>query len=135
MARIELKVVDDGRILPLWVGLFEANAIGLEIEEIVTPRPMTHDLLKNVIQTMGFVVDRVELTDIRDQTFFATIYVKKDGEEIAIDSRPSDAFSLALRWRAPIFVTDDVLERSETFPSIESWVESSKRRADGEEEG
>lgn len=122
-----LKVLGQGKFLPHWVGLSEANAIALKMQGVDTPRPMTHDLMKNAIRAVGATVDRVALTDLRENTYFATIYLSRDREEITLDSRPSDAFSLALRWPAPILIDDEVLERSGTFPSIESWLEACRQ--------
>src|SRR6266542_1530716 len=89
------------RVLPIWVGIFEANAIALQIENIATPRPMTHDLLRNVISDLKGAVQKVVVCDLRDNTFYALIYVDLSGETVAIDARPSDAIALALRTRAP----------------------------------
>jgi hypothetical protein len=98
------------RVLPIWVGVFEANAIALQIENISTPRPMTHDLIKNILTEIEADVQRIVVSDLRDNTFYAMIYLDRDGETIAIDARPSDAIALALRTRSPIFVEDSVVE-------------------------
>lgn len=135
MPVIILKVLGRGVLLPFCVGLFEAHAIALELQSTVTLRPMTHDLLRNAIQAMGGTVDRVAFTDLREGNFVATIYIQKDGEEITLDSRPSDAISLALRCRAPISVNDEVLERTETYSSIGSWLESRPHESDPEAAG
>ena len=95
-------------VLPIWVGLFEANAIALEIEKATTPRPMTHDLLRNVIDGLNARVTRVVVGDLRDDTFHATIWMDQDGEVVALDARPSDAIALALRSDCPIFVSQQV---------------------------
>jgi bifunctional DNase/RNase len=92
------------------VGVFEANAIALQIENISTPRPMTHDLIKNILTEIEAEVQRIVVSDLRDNTFYAMIYLDRDGETIAIDARPSDAIALALRTRSPIFVEDSVVE-------------------------
>jgi bifunctional DNase/RNase len=98
--------------LPIWIGVFEANAIALRIEGIEPPRPLTHDLLRSVLDHFHVQVQRVVISDLRDNTFFATIQVVQGGQESAIDARPSDAIALALRAEAPIFVRRDVLERA-----------------------
>ena len=99
-------------VLPIWVGIFEANAIAMQMEKIVSPRPMTHDLLCSAIGALGGRVERIVITDLRENTFYATIHVDRAGERLEIDSRPSDAMAIALRVDAPIFVDDVVLERS-----------------------
>jgi bifunctional DNase/RNase len=112
MPIIILKNSDGDSVLPIWVGIFEANAIAMELETIVSPRPMTHDLLKNVIESLKARIQRVVITDLRDNTFFATIHLDRNGENLQIDSRPSDAMALALRASAPIFVEQEVLTKS-----------------------
>jgi bifunctional DNase/RNase len=97
-------------VLPIWVGIFEANAIALQIENISTPRPMTHDLLRNVIQDLKASVQKVVVCDLQENRFYALIYLALDGDTVAIDARPSDAIALALRTRAPIFVEDTAYE-------------------------
>ena len=99
-------------VLPIWVGLFEANAIMLEIEKSSTPRPLTHDLLRNVIAGLNARVTRVVVGALRGDTFHATIWMEQDGEPVAIDSRPSDAIALALRADCPIFVSREVFEHA-----------------------
>ncbi|MCX6553340.1 MAG: bifunctional nuclease family protein, partial [Acidobacteria bacterium] len=94
------------RVLPIWVGIFEANAIALQIENISTPRPMTHDLLRNVIRDLNGDVEKVVVSDLKETTFYALIYVKVGEDIVALDARPSDAIALALRAHAPIFVED-----------------------------
>lgn len=112
MPIIVLKQVDNDIVLPIWVGVFEANAIALEIEKVTTPRPMTHDLLKNVMLGFGAVVRKVVVTELKEDTFYAVIWAERDGTSICIDSRPSDALALALRMDCPIFVDDQVLKSS-----------------------
>jgi hypothetical protein len=98
------------RLLPIWVGIFEANAIALQMENVQTPRPMTHDLLKNLIDDLKAVVERVVVTDLKENTFYARIHVRPGSDSpVAIDARPSDAIALALRTHAPIFVSEEVL--------------------------
>ena len=101
--------------LPIWVGIFEANAIALQLENVTTPRPMTHDLLRNMISELDARVTRVVITDLRDSTFFAQIRVITGGRTMEIDARPSDAIALALRTEAPIFVAQSVLEQAQTI--------------------
>src|SRR5512138_1447222 len=102
------------RILRIWVGLFEANAIALQIENVPTPRPMTHDLLRNIITDLRASVERIVVTDLKESTFFAVIYLRVNGDLVAVDSRPSDAIALALRAKAPIFVEEAVIEHAKT---------------------
>lgn len=110
---IILKDVSSETMLPIWVGAYEANAIALEIEKIAPQRPMTHDLLRNLIVEMGAQVERVVVTDLRDNTFFAVIEMStNDGSTLMLDSRPSDAIALALRADCPIFVDMDVIRAS-----------------------
>jgi bifunctional DNase/RNase len=112
MPIIVLKEVDNDSVLPIWVGVFEANAIALEIEKVSPPRPMTHDLLKNAIVGLGATVERVVVTELRNDTFFAAIWATRNGEPLVIDSRPSDAIALAMRTDCPIFVNEGVLKSS-----------------------
>jgi bifunctional DNase/RNase len=116
---VVLKDDDDKLFLPIWVGIFEANAIALQLENVTTPRPMTHDLLKNTIAELDAKVTRVVINDLRDSTFFAQIRVlinREGGDRmLELDARPSDAIALALRTDAPIFVTQSVLEQAQTI--------------------
>lgn len=112
MPIIVLKEPEGESVLPIWVGIFEANAIAMQLEKIVSPRPMTHDLLRNVIEGLKARVERVVITELRDNTFFALIHLERNGEHLAIDARPSDAMALALRADVPILVEEAVLERS-----------------------
>ena len=112
MPIIVLKDVNSDAVLPIWVGVFEANAIALEIEKVSPPRPMTHDLLKNAITGLGATVDRVVVTALRNDTFYAAVWAVRNGEPIMIDARPSDAIALAMRTDAPIFVEENVLQSS-----------------------
>ena len=130
---IILRDKDGDKVLPIWVGLPEANAIALQIENISTPRPMTHDLLRNVIQDLKASVHKVVVCDLQENTFYALIYLSLGGETVAVDARPSDAIALALRSRAPIFVEDTVIEHAKTvdFSSekadadrLQKWLES-----------
>ena len=114
MPIVILKESCGGNVLPIWVGVYEANAIALEIEKVVTPRPMTHDLLKNVLVGLSAHVHKIVVTNIKDDTFYAVIWLERDGTLISIDSRPSDALALALRIDCPIFVEDEVLKTSKS---------------------
>ncbi len=109
MPIVVLKDVQGQAILPIWVGVYEANAIALEIEKVQTPRPMTHDLLKNVLLGLEVRVQKIVVNDLKDDTFYALIWVEREGQMMTIDSRPSDALALALRMDCPIFVDDAVL--------------------------
>ena len=122
-----LKDVDSDTMLPIWVGAYEANAIALEIEKIAPPRPMTHDLLRNLIIELGIQVERVVVTSLRDNTFFAIIEMRmSDGNRMVLDSRPSDAIALALRADCPIYVDAEVIKASRnTLPSEEEGGEES----------
>ena len=128
-----LRDKEGQRVLPIWVGIFEANAIALQIENISTPRPMTHDLLRNVIQDLKASVQKVVVCDLQENTFYALIYLALNGDTVAIDARPSDAIALALRTRAPIFVEDSVIDNAKTLESLpektdadrlHKWLES-----------
>jgi len=112
MALVILRDLEGNKALPIWVGIPEANAIALELEQVPTPRPLTHDLVKNILDGVNATVTRIVVNDLKDSTFYATIFLSLRGEEIRIDSRPSDAIAVALRVKAPIFVTLDVIERA-----------------------
>jgi bifunctional DNase/RNase len=121
------------RVLPIWVGVPEANAIALQIENVATPRPMTHDLLRNIIADLEGRVDRVVVSDLKDNTYFAIIHLTVRGERVAVDARPSDAIALALRTRSPILVEEAVIDSAKTtdFTSepadserLQKWLES-----------
>ena len=121
------------RVLSIWVGIFEANAIALQIENVATPRPMTHDLLRNIITDLDGSVDRVVVSDLKDNTFFAIIHLTVHGERIAVDARPSDAIALALRTRSPILVEESVIDNAKTADftaepgdnaRLQKWLES-----------
>jgi bifunctional DNase/RNase len=115
MPIIILKDEEDKRSLPIWVGIFEANAIALELEKIATPRPMTHDLIKNILETVEARVTKVVVTDLKENTFFAVLHLQLGGTEYTVDSRPSDAIALALRVAAPIYVDEDVVRKAKTL--------------------
>jgi uncharacterized protein len=128
-----LKDVNSDTMLPIWVGAYEANAIALEIEKIAPQRPMTHDLLRNLIVEMGASVERVVVTELRDNTFFAVIEMRNsDGTPMMLDSRPSDAIALALRADCPIFVDMEVIRASRN--TVTSGEEGLEETAGAEEE-
>jgi len=112
MPIIVLKDVASDAVLPIWVGIFEANAIALELEKTATPRPMTHDLMQNMARNLNASVRKVVVSELRDDTFYAVIWLDQAGETVAMDARPSDAIALALRWDCPIYVNREVLENS-----------------------
>ncbi|PYR90009.1 MAG: hypothetical protein DMF84_22505 [Acidobacteria bacterium] len=133
MPIIILRDKDGQRVLPIWVGVFEANAIALQIENVTTPRPMTHDLLRNVIQDLRAHIDKIVVSDLKENTFYALIYLTVNGDVVAIDARPSDAIALALRARAPIFVEERVIDHAKTVDlapekgdaeRLQKWLES-----------
>jgi uncharacterized protein len=115
MPVVVLRDSANGVFLPIWVGIFEANAIALQMEKITTPRPMTHDLLKNLLSELNATVERIVINDLKDNTFFARIHLLRGDSRWNVDSRPSDAIALALRVDAEIFVEEDVLERSKSL--------------------
>ena len=133
MPIVILKDVNGNAVLPIWVGVYEANAIALEIEKVSTPRPMTHDLIKNLLLGLHTAVRKVVVNDLRDETFYALIWLEQDGESISIDSRPSDALALALRLDCPIYVEEKVLKSSKvenaasekaTSEELRKWLEN-----------
>ena len=128
-----LRDKEGQKVLPIWVGIFEANAIALQIENVATPRPMTHDLLRNVIEDLQASVQKIIVCDLQENTFYALIYLSLNGDTLAIDARPSDAIALALRTRTPIFVEDSVIDNAKMvdFASektdadrLHKWLES-----------
>ena len=128
-----LQSLEKNTLLPIWVGIFEANAIALQIERIDTPRPLTHDLIKNILLQLDANVDKIVVTDLQENTFYAVIHLRMNGDRITIDSRPSDAIALALRTDAPIYVTEEVIDNSRNISlekenldseEIKKWLES-----------
>lgn len=111
--------------LPIWVGRAEGNAINFVLEGVIPPRPMTHDLLKNILDTMGIRVEKVVVSDLKNNTYYAIIHLNSNGSEITIDSRPSDAIALAIRMDAPIYVDDAVIKKR-TSESLDRWFENLK---------
>ena len=128
MPVVILKGVEAESVLPIWVGIYEANAIALEMEKVSTPRPMTHDLLKNLLIGLDAQVQKVVVNDLRDDTFFAVIWLMKEGQNISIDSRPSDALALALRADCPIFVEDEVLKTSRQASNVSDRISQDELR-------
>jgi bifunctional DNase/RNase len=130
---VVLKELQGSGILPIWVGVYEAQAIALEIEKVQTARPMTHDLLKNVLTGLNVHVQKVVVSDLKDDTFYALIWMEREGQTISMDSRPSDALALALRLDCPIYVEDQVLKSSKitsvvseksTNEELRKWLEN-----------
>ncbi len=128
MPIVILKDVNGSAVLPIWVGIYEANAIALEIEKVATPRPMTHDLVKNLLLGLDTRVSKVVVSDLRDDTFYALIWLERDGQTISVDSRPSDALALALRVDCPIYVEDEVLKNSKVASAASDKVSSEELR-------
>jgi uncharacterized protein len=108
-----LRDTESQLFLPIWIGVFEANAIALRIEGVEPPRPMTHDLLRLVLEQLGATVEKIVISDLRESTFFALIHLRQGGQPVTVDARPSDAIALALRTEAPIFVLRAVLEKAQ----------------------
>ena len=128
MPVVILKDVGSETVLPIWVGVYEANAIALEIEKVTTPRPMTHDLIKNVLTGLDALVHKVVVTELKEDTFFAVIWLERDGRVISIDSRPSDALAVALRMDCPIFVEEQVLKTSKQAANLSDRATSEELR-------
>ena len=128
MPIVVLKDVNSETVLPIWVGIYEANAIALEIEKVATPRPMTHDLIKNLLTGLDTHVHKIVVSELKEETFFAVIWLERDGHIISVDSRPSDALALALRMDCPIFVSDDVLKASKAASASSDRVSQEELR-------
>jgi bifunctional DNase/RNase len=135
MPIVVLQDLNNEQLLPIWIGVFEANAISLKMENITTPRPMTHDLVKNFLQQLGISIEKIVVNDVRDNTFYANIYCRHNDSIIKIDSRPSDAIALSLRMNAPIFVEDEVVKKAQSLKfedrledseKLKKWLESLK---------
>jgi bifunctional DNase/RNase len=133
MPIVILRDKEGQRVLPIWVGGAEANAIAVQLENTTTPRPMTHDLLRNVIHDLKADIQKIVVSDLKENTFYALIYLKVNGEAVAVDARPSDAIALALRSRAPIFVEDRVIDHArsadmapekEDSERLQKWLEN-----------
>ncbi|WP_263415592.1 bifunctional nuclease family protein [Terriglobus albidus] len=128
MPIVVLKDVAGDMVLPIWVGIFEANAIALEIEKTATPRPMTHDLLRDTIRGLNAQVDKIVVQELKDDTFYAVIWMHQEGEVVTIDARPSDALALALRADAPIYVHREVLKNARLSTSDAQNVTAEQMR-------
>jgi uncharacterized protein len=133
MPIVVLKDVGSETVMPIWVGIFEANAIAIEIEKVAAPRPMTHDLTRNIMRYMNSELERIVITELRDDTFFAILWIRHDGELMTVDARPSDAIALALRSDCPIFVSEQVMQSAKlnmsgppegpTAEELRGWLE------------
>jgi hypothetical protein len=133
MPIIVLKDVASETVMPIWVGIFEANAIAIEIEKVAAPRPMTHDLTRNLIRGLRAQLERVVISELKDDTFFAVLWLRQDGEPLVIDARPSDAIALALRADCPIYVAEEVMQTAKlnttgppegpTAEQLRGWLE------------
>ncbi len=133
MPIVVLKDVGSDTVMPIWVGIFEANAIAIEIEKVSAPRPMTHDLTRNLMRHMNSQLERVVITELKDDTFFAVLWVRQDGELMTVDARPSDAIALALRADCPIYVSEQVMQTAKlnmsgppegpTADELRGWLE------------
>jgi hypothetical protein len=133
MPIVILKDVASETVMPIWVGIFEANAIAIEIEKMAAPRPMTHDLTRNLIRNLNGSLERVVITELKDDTFFAVLWMRQDNEDITVDARPSDAIALALRADCPIYVSEHVMQSAKfntssppegpTAEQLRGWLE------------
>jgi bifunctional DNase/RNase len=133
MPIVVLKDVASEMVMPIWVGIFEANAIAIEIEKVAAPRPMTHDLTRNLIRGLKAELERVVISELKDDTFFAVLWLRQEGEPMAIDARPSDAIALALRADCPIYVAEEVMQTAKlntsgpvegpTAEQLRGWLE------------
>lgn len=133
MPIVVLKDIASETVMPIWVGIFEANAIALEIEKVAAPRPMTHDLTRNLIHHLNATLERVVISELKDDTFFAVLWLRQGDEPLALDARPSDALALALRADCPIFVTEQVMQMARlntsgpaegpTAEQLRGWLE------------
>jgi bifunctional DNase/RNase len=133
MPIVVLKDVGSDAVMPIWVGIFEANAIALEIEKTAAPRPLTHDLTRNLVRHLNGELQRVVITELKDDTFYAVLWLRQGEETVAIDSRPSDAIALALRADCPIYVAETVMENAKlntdgptagpTSEQLRGWLE------------
>lgn len=117
MPIVVLKDLASDAVMPIWVGIFEANAIAIEIEKMAAPRPMTHDLTRNLVQHLNGELERIVITEIKDDTFYAVLWLRQGGEQIAVDARPSDAIALALRADCPIYVAENVMASAKLNPN------------------
>jgi bifunctional DNase/RNase len=125
---VVLETVNDKRILPIWIDIPEARAIALELEHVATPRPLTHDLIRSIIQGVGATLQRVTITDLRNNTYFAVLFLAIKGQDLQIDARPSDAIAVALRMKAPIYASTQVLDKSKPLPSTPTPTKALQKR-------
>lgn len=116
MPIVILKDAASDAVMPIWVGIFEANAIAVEIEKLAAPRPMTHDLTRNLVQNLNGELERVVITELREDTFFAVLRLRQGAEPVLVDARPSDAIALALRFDCPIYVAEEVMQLARVNP-------------------
>jgi len=133
MPIVVLKDVASEAVMPIWVGIFEANAIALEIEKMTAARPLTHDLTQNLVRHLNGKLEKVVITELKDDTFYAVLWLQQEGEQVAVDARPSDAIALALRADCPIYVADKVMESAKlntsgppegpTAEQLRGWLE------------
>ncbi|MGD0832532.1 MAG: bifunctional nuclease family protein [Terracidiphilus sp.] len=133
MPIVVLKDVASETVIPIWVGIFEANAIAIEIEKIAVPRPLTHDLTRNLMRHMNLKLERIVISELRNDTYFALLWLRQDGEPMVIDARPSDAIALALRADCPIYVAEQVMQAAKlntsgspegpTGEQLRGWLE------------
>jgi len=128
MPIVVLKDMSGDAVLPIWVGIYEANAIALEIEKVTTPRPMTHDLIKVLLMGLEASIKKVVVSELKDETFYAMIWLEREGRLMSVDSRPSDALALALRHDCPIFVDDKVLQSSKNSSTVSEKVNDDELR-------
>ena len=128
MPIVVLKDPASDAVLPIWVGIYEANAIALEIEKVSTPRPMTHDLIKQLLLGLNTALRKVVVSELRDDTFYAVIWLDREGDLISVDSRPSDALALALRLDCPIYVEESVLKSSKQASAVTEKVNNEELR-------
>ena len=128
MPIVVLKDMSGDAVLPIWVGIYEANAIALEIEKVTTPRPMTHDLIKILLMGLEASIKKVVVSELKDDTFYALIWLERGGHLMSVDSRPSDALALALRHDCPIFVDDKVLQTSKNSATVSEKVNDEELR-------
>ena len=128
MPIVVLKDIAGDMVLPIWVGIYEANAIALEIEKVTTPRPMTHDLIKVLLMGLETAIKKVVVSELREDTFYALIWLERQGKLISVDSRPSDALALALRHDCPIYVDDKVLQLSKSSATVSEKVNNEELR-------
>ena len=133
MPIVVLKDVGSDTVMPIWVGIYEANAIAIEIEKMAAPRPMTHDLTRNIMRYLNGELEKIVITELKDDTFYAILWIRQDGEPVAVDARPSDAIALALRADCPIFVAEHVMQTAKlntsgpadgpTAEQLRNWLE------------